>query len=559
MGEGVDSSWPQPAAAELSDRHSRFAHEATARPVTDWLDAQPAVRWRELLAVSLAIAVSDLTIYRGEGYAGLALLFVAAPLILLVGSPRVRPTASFFVLAGMLTVLALRLVWLGSPLGVVCGFALVLACSVTLDGRLPHVAEVLLDFVQSLLSGFVGLFVYGAAARKSQPQISSRFMLGVVLPSLALVSFGTLFILANPDLANTVRSGIDWFFRALDRQFMRFAENLGELLFWILTACLTIGLLRPIGRKVLHSYQAAMAEHESNPAAAKYTATPHHADLYWPWFNTLLSVIVLFAVYLVFEVATLWFREFPPGFYYSGYAHEGAAWLTVALGLSTVVLSLVFRGQVLDDYRIPRLRRLAWIWSAENLLLTLTVYHRMSIYIDFNGMTRMRVVGLYGISTVVVGFLLVLCKIAHSQSFTWLVRGQLGALALAIYLFALTPVDAFVHRYNVGQILSGHLAPAVQITEHPVNAEGMLLLTPLVESKDPIIREGIRAMLAERALESDNSRHLADVIHWSAWQGCDVALRQDLERIKSKWEPYRDCDLRQQAIDQFKVYAYQWY
>ena len=77
------------------------------------------------------------------------------------------------------------------------------------------------------------------------------------------------------------------------------------------------------------------------------------------------------------------------------------------LALATVVLSLIFRGRTLGDPRLPALQRLAWIWSLENGLLAITVYNRLLIYIGFNGMTRMRLVGLFGISCVVVGFALV--------------------------------------------------------------------------------------------------------------------------------------------------------
>ena len=55
--------------------------------------------------------------------------------------------------------------------------------------------------------------------------------------------------------------------------------------------------------------------------------TPAKAFVYPAFRNTLLTVIALFAAYLVFEFKTLWFRVFPEGFYYSGYAHQGAAWL----------------------------------------------------------------------------------------------------------------------------------------------------------------------------------------------------------------------------------------
>ena len=66
-------------------------------------------------------------------------------------------------------------------------------------------------------------------------------------------------------------------------------------------------------------------------------------------------------------------------------------------------MSLVFRGQVRLDPRRVQLRRLAWGWAVLIVWLALAVYNRMMIYIDFNGMTRMRTVGLLGITAVVAG------------------------------------------------------------------------------------------------------------------------------------------------------------
>ena len=170
--------------------------------------------------------------------------------------------------------------------------------------------------------------------------------------------------------------------------------------------------------------------------------------------------------------------------------------------MATAVLSLVFRGRMLCDPRLPRLRRLAWLWSLENMLLAAAVYHRLYIYIGFNGMTRMRMVGIFGMTAVLVGFLLVIWKIVHRRSFLWLVRRHLWTVAMTAYVFLLTPVDTIVTSYNVGRILAGDPAPSVQISDHPISAEGILLLEPLADAKNPKvpdeIREGVRAMLAER-------------------------------------------------------------
>ena len=87
-------------------------------------------------------------------------------------------------------------------------------------------------------------------------------------------------------------------------------------------------------------------------------------------------------------------------------------------------------------------------------------------------------------------------KIIQNRSFGWLLRHHLLALALFVYLFSLTPVDALVHHYNVQRIMSGDSAPSVQISVHPIRAEGVPVLLPLVDCPDEIVREGILAMLA---------------------------------------------------------------
>jgi len=268
---------------------------------------------------------------------------------------------------------------------------------------------------------------------------------------------------------------------------------------------------------------------------------------------------VLFAVYLGFEFATLWFTEFPEGFYYSGYAHQGAAWLTVALALATFVLSLVFRGTLLRDERLPLLRRLAWVWSLENLLLAVAVYHRMTIYIGFNGMTRMRTVALFGISVVLVGFVLVVWKIFQNRSFVWLLRRHLWALALTVYLFCLTPVDTLVVRYNVQRIVGGDPAPSCQITEHPISAEGITLLLPLLDCDDAIIREGVAAMLAARLDDAEQQAVERAESGWTAYQIAEQRALDQLRAHAARWQPYADAELRDTCYAEFRRYAYQWY
>jgi len=514
----------------------------------------PPVRPREILALLLLVVLSDVAVYRGHGFAGYALLFAAAPVFLLFGAPRPRFRAGFWVLGIMLVLLAAKMLWYGSWLLVASGLALLVAFAMALSGLSPHVLEVVVFASQTILGGYEGLIHYRRSADRLGPGMTRAIWLEIALPLAAFVAFGLLFIVANPDLLASFGETMDWLLTTLRDWILQIAPSWQEVLFWLGVLWVGVGLLRPAVSRAL--FEEASEITSLVPEAG---AEPVRALLYSPFRNTLVTVIALFAVYLVFEFQTLWFRVFPPGFYYSGYAHEGAAWLTVALALATVVLSVIFRGRILLDPRLPRLRRLAWIWSLENMLLAVAVYHRMTIYIGFNGMTRMRTVGIFGISCVVAGFVLVVWKIARNRDFVWLLRRHLWALALTIYLFALWPTDAVVHSYNVRRILSGDPAPSVQISVHPISSEGVLVLLPLVECEDEIIREGVRAMLAERLDQAEALARRRRQQRWTAYQIADRVVLDGLRRESARWAEYQDLAKRQAALGQFHEYAYKWY
>jgi hypothetical protein len=507
------------------------------------------MRSREFLAIGLLVALADATLYRGHGLAGYALLSAVAPWLLVLGSPRPRFGASVWIVGGMLMLLAARMIWLGSELGAIAGLFLLVAFAMSVAGEKPYVLDVVAYALQTIVAGFQTLGQCRDLGQSPKGTIPRTVWLSIALPLAAVAAFGTLFVLANPDLVTSTVDLFNRLTRTLSDWLVNFAPRWDELLFWAAVAWVALGLLRPVLRGPL----IAAASTSGLPAM------PTESPLYAAMRNTLVAVIGLFGVYLAFEFKTLWFRVFPKGFYYAGYAHEGAAWLTVALALATVVLSLIFRGRLLGDPRLARIRRLAWLWSAENLLLALAVYHRLYIYIGFNGMTRMRTNGLFGTSAVVVGFFLVLWKILYQRDFVWLLQRHLWTLAIVVYLYALTPVDAIVHTYNVRRVLAGDPAPAVQITEHPVDSEGVLVLHSLVNCQDKIIREGIRAMLAQRAAEVEANVQRWDRDGWTSYQAADRVLLNQLRAVRSDWAAYADPDKRYGALSRFRQYAYQWY
>lgn len=524
----------------------------SAEPAAAFLDEPPPFRWWQFAPVVLLVVLCDLTIFRGKGYAGYASLFLGAPLLMAAAAAGRRIGREAVPVAVMLLLLALRLAWFGSAWQLALGFALLVAFAMTLAGRRPYVLEGLGFASQTVAAGYIAIHRQWRACRDTSPTLSAGGFLAFGLPLAAFVAFGLLFVLANPDLAAALGERVERIAVSVREWLLNFTPDVVEFLFWGAALWIVVGLLRPLtnGSELVETFRDEDdGEHEDGESS----------PLYAPFRNSLVTVILLFAGYLAFEYQTLWFREFPEGFYYSGYAHQGAFWLTVALGLTTLTLSLVFRGSILDDPRRPILRKLAWLWSAENLLLAAAVYHRMLIYVGFNGMTRMRVVGFCGISAVVVGFLLVLVKIAASRDFVWLIRRQLWALFLFVFVYAVAPVDALVMRYNVERILSGDPTPSVQISVHPIDPDGLLQLPPLLESDDPIVREGVRALLAEKLTEARSRRKQQAEDGWTGYQWGDAVLVRELESLEDRLSPYDSRAARTRALRRFHDYAYQWY
>ncbi len=512
----------------------------------------PPVRWREIVAVLLLVVLSDLTIYRGQGFTGYAVLFLVAPLFLGLGAVGPLMRTSLWIVGTMTVVLAVKMIWCGSLLLVAAGFALLVCFAMALSGRRPYVLESVVFASQTIWAGYEGSIAHGRHWGRLNPPERNAAWLSYLLPTVTFVVFSVLFILANPDVFTFAWDRAEVVFTQIREWFLNF--SLPEVLFWIAVAWVSIGLIRPVIRRTILDDEGIDSE-----KAVDLPPTNERTPLYAAFRNTLITVIVLFAVYLVFEFWTLGLRTFPDNFYYAGYAHEGAAWLTLALALATVLLSVIFRGRILRDSRLPLLRALAWIWSLQNFLLAVAVYNRLFIYIGYNGMTRLRMVGIFGMSAVVIGFILVLWKIGKNRSFVWLLRRQLWTPVLLCYFYALLPVDAIVVKYNVQRIMAGDPKPSVQILHHEINAEGVLLLRPLLDCPDAIIREGVAALLAKRDDEAEALAVRRRRQGWTAYQIVDVLVLDNLRANRNEWAQYTVRSRRKQALDRFTEYAYRWF
>lgn len=282
--------------------------------------------------------------------------------------------------------------------------------------------------------------------------------------------------------------------------------------------------------------------------------------------NTLIVVSCIFVWFLAIEIRATWFREFPAGFIYSTYAHQGAAWLTVALAMSTVAISILFRPEMHQYPRIATLQRLAWFWSLCNVLLVIAVFYRLLIYVQFNGLTRMRIIGFVGVACVFAGFVIVNSRIVGQKSIASILHKQCWALVWSVYLLALLPMDTISHAWNCSRIRSGHLAPAVQLAVQTISDEGLLCILPLIASEEAELRDGVTALLAQRYTllkiqpSEPRSQSVEPSIRWTQFQGSRFLLEERLNALVEHLQPFLDSpQKRQVAILSFRDWTKRWY
>jgi hypothetical protein len=577
VGSSVGSAVGGNADAQVAPDSSAVAAKANIGPVV----AGPALLL-DMAMLAVWMAMTDYLIYRVGTYLTWGLCLIGTLLFLALAKRQAGHRFATVCMTMLLALLAVKLLWCGSLLQIVCGLFVALCLAMARSGLPPFLPEVL---------AFVGMVIAGAARRVSRFRFGSvsevsgtvRPWVGssILLPATLVLCFIGLFVMANPDVASSLAVK----FRLLaDSTFKLLAKfSFGEAVFVFASGWMMLGLLYPSAQKLMSELVPAELSTVKSPSKHYPVAR-----------NTVVSLNVLFALYLVFEFATLWFRELPDDFYYAGYAHQGAFWLTVALALSTLILSAIFRGSLLSDPSLSRLKKIALVWSAMNMLLAVAVYNRLFIYIDFNGMTRMRVVGLLGIACVVAGLLLVVVKFWRDRDFVWLIHRQLWVPVLAVISYAIIPVDWIVHEVNVRRVLEGKPASSVQIVAHLHSAEGALPLLKLVDHPDPIIRDGVRALLAlwahelnatpdtiETDLSAYRGRYRPELGHttpwlwvetgfshngrkseieWHNWQGAESRLRGALLEVQEAWQPFADdSTLRDRTVDAFYEYAYKWY
>jgi hypothetical protein len=166
---------------------SAGSNDATAAAEPLW--PSMAAKSRTLLALIVMVIICDLTLYRCEGFAGVAVFLIVAPVVLLCARSRSVVGPATVVCGVFLVCLAGRLAWCGSPLALFSGFGVFAAFAVSLNGRKPFVLRTLAQCGLAVPYGAEVLGQLASGTRSvvtQEPSVQRAGTLSIIIPILAV-------------------------------------------------------------------------------------------------------------------------------------------------------------------------------------------------------------------------------------------------------------------------------------------------------------------------------------------------------------------------------------
>jgi hypothetical protein len=316
----------------------------------------------------------------------------------------------------------------------------------------------------------------------------------LILPVAGSLVFVLLFANANPligDALGSIHAGN--LFNGLSP--LRIA-------LWLLLGLLAWSLLRP-------ARLAPLAARAGGEAVALPGVSLASVTL------SLLAFNIIFAVQNGLDISFLWSgAPLPEGVTLAEYAHRGAYPL-IATALLAALFVLVTLRPGSDMPASGTVRRLVYLWIAQNVLLVASTMLRTFDYIEAYSLTRLRISALAWMALVAVGLLLICYRIWRHRSDGWLINANFAAAALVLTACAFVDLGAVAAQWNVRHTREvGGTGAVLDVTY--LNGLGASALLPLIELESRRISPPLRAHV-QRSRAMQMARLEAEQADWRRW------------------------------------------
>ncbi|WP_201837326.1 DUF4173 domain-containing protein [Microvirga zambiensis] len=241
--------------------------------------------------------------------------------------------------------------------------------------------------------------------------------------------------------------------------------------------------------------------------------------------RSLVVFNLLFAVQSGLDAIYLWGgAALPEGMTYAAYAHRGAYPLIITALLAAGFVLAAMRPRGAGE-QSPVIRRLVYLWVAQNVLLVISSILRLELYVATYSLTLLRVAAFVWMLLVAVGLILIMARIALRRSNGWLVGANVLSLALTLYACSFVNFAAVIANHNLSY--KRETTPGVTSIDtyyiwtlgpHSIPAVDRYIARKLLAASDHLVQWRNRTVVA-------HSERMKD---WRAWTFRDLRLQHYL-------------------------------
>ncbi len=351
----------------------------------------------------------------------------------------------------------------------------------------------------------------------------SRNIFLTIIPMLVFGVFFLIFFNANPvfnELVNNSWLYITGLFN------LTFDEaSLGRVIFFLFATYLTFSIVFDwgIAKNLLNLFP--QNEHITPTEEVSKQESNYQRNEYKIALMLIASVNVLLLIINIIDVNFLWLSfDYSQAGNLSKLVHEGTGTLILSIFLSIAILLYYFRKDLNFYQNNHLLKYLAYVWIVQNVILIISVSLRNYYYIDFYGLTHLRIgVGVFLLITL-IGLCTLWLKIKDLKSFFYMFRVNTWALYIVFIALTLINWDVLIARYNLSHTFK--------------NGVDYSYLLTLSDKTLPIIYEN-RAKLPNEAnqnwLIARTERYFKrqEGYTWCSWNFADKAA---VEKLKTQIE-----------------------
>lgn len=276
----------------------------------------------------------------------------------------------------------------------------------------------------------------------------SRNVFLTIIPMLVFGVFFLIFFNANPVFNELINNSWKYAISLFDLTFDE--ATLGRIIFFLFAIYLTFSIVFDWGgaKNLLKLFP--QNEHITPTEQVSEQESNYQRNEYKIALMLIGSVNALLLIINVIDINFLWLSfDYSQAGNLSKLVHEGTGTLILSIFLSIAILLYYFRKDLNFYQNNKLLKSLAYAWIVQNFILIISVSLRNYYYIDFYGLTHLRIgVGVFLLITLIV-LCTLLIKIKDLKSFFYMFRVNTWALYAVFMGLTLINWDVLIVRYNL--------------------------------------------------------------------------------------------------------------